>query len=133
VTDEGTELVHSRHFTRDEANTLLPQLTTLLTRLREAKDELTDTEAHEALSEAAPTNGGGEQGQQVGVAFLEVRRLLETVERAGIVLRDIDRGLVDFPALLEEREIYLCWELGEDEVAYWHDLEGGYGGREPLG
>jgi hypothetical protein len=132
VTEEGTELVHGRHFTRDEANALLPQLTPLLTRLREAKDELTDTEAHEALSEAAPTNGGGEQGQQVGVAFLEVRRLLETVERAGIVLRDIDRGLVDFPALLEDREIYLCWELGEDEVAYWHDLEGGYGGREPL-
>ena len=132
MTDEGTELVHGRHFTRDEANALLPQLTTLLTKLREAKDELTDTEAHEALSEAAPTNGGGEQGQQVGVAFLEVRRLLDTVERAGIVLRDIDRGLVDFPALLEDREIYLCWELGEDEVAYWHDLEGGYGGREQL-
>jgi hypothetical protein len=132
VTDEGIELVHGRHFTRDEANALLSQLTTLLTQLREAKDELTDTEAHEVLSEAAPTNGGGEQGQQVGVAFLEVRRLLETVERAGIVLRDIDRGLVDFPALLEDREIYLCWELGEDEVGYWHDLEGGYGGREPL-
>jgi hypothetical protein len=132
VTDEGIELVHGRHFTRDEANELLPQLTTLLTRLREAKDELTDTEAHEALSEAAPTNGGGEQGRQVGVAFLEVRRLLETVENAGIVLRDIDRGLLDFPALSEDREIYLCWELGEDEVAYWHELEGGYGGREPL-
>jgi hypothetical protein len=132
VTDEGTELVHERHFSREEANALLPQLTTLLTRLREAKDELTDAEAHEALSEAAPANGGGEQGRQVGVAFLEVRRLLETLERAGIVLRDIDRGLVDFPALLEGREVYLCWELGEDEVGYWHDLEGGYGGREAL-
>jgi hypothetical protein len=132
VTDEGIELVHERHFTQEEANELLPQLTTLLSRLREAKDELTDTEAHEALSEAAPTNGGGEQGRQVGVAFLEVRRLLETVERSGIVLRDIDRGLVDFPALIDGREIYLCWELGEDEVAYWHELEGGYGGREPL-
>jgi hypothetical protein len=132
VTDEGLELVHERHFTQEEANELLPQLTALLSRLREAKDELTDTEAHEALSEAAPTNGGGEQGRQVGVAFLEVRRLLETVERSGIVLRDIDRGLVDFPALLDGREIYLCWELGEDEVAYWHELEGGYGGREPL-
>jgi hypothetical protein len=132
VTDEGIELVHERHFTQEEANELLPQLTTLLSRLREAKDELTDTEAHEALSEAAPTNGGGEQGRQVGVAFLEVRRLLETVERSGIVLRDIDRGLVDFPALLDGREIYLCWELGEDEVAFWHELEGGYGGREPL-
>jgi hypothetical protein len=132
VTDEGIELVHGRHFTREEANALLPQLTTLLSQLRDAKDELTDTEAHEALSEAAPTNGGGEEGRQVGVAFLEVRRLLETVEQAGIVLRDIDRGLVDFPALLDGREIYLCWEAGEDEVAYWHELEGGYGGREPL-
>jgi hypothetical protein len=132
VTDEGTELVHERHFSREEANALLPQLTALLSQLQEAKDELTDTEAHEALSEAAPTNGGGEQGRQVGVAFLEVRRILETVELAGIVLRDIDRGLVDFPALMDGREVYLCWELGEDEVGYWHDLEGGYGGREPL-
>jgi hypothetical protein len=132
VTDEGTELVHKRHFTRQEANALLPQLTSLLTQLREAKDELTDTEAHEVLSEAAPTNGGGDEGRQVGVAFLEVRRLLETVEGAGLVLRDIDRGLVDFPALIDGREVYLCWELGEDEVGFWHDLEGGYGGREPL-
>jgi hypothetical protein len=132
VTDEGTELVHERHFTREEANALIPQLTTLLDQLREAKDELTDTEAHEALSEAAPSNGGGDEGRQVGVAFLEVRRLLETVEEAGIVLRDIDRGLVDFPALFEGREVYLCWEVGEDEVGYWHELEGGYGGREPL-
>ena len=54
VTDEGTELVHERHFTREEANALLPQLTALLGQLREAKDELTDTEAHEALSDAAP-------------------------------------------------------------------------------
>ena len=132
MTDEGVELVHERHFTLKEANELLPQLTPLLTRLRQAKDELTDADAHEALSEAAPTNGGGEQGRQVGIAFLEVRQLLETVERAGIVLRDIDRGLVDFPALIDDREIYLCWELGEDEVAFWHELEGGYGGREPL-
>ena len=51
MTDEGTELVHERHFTREEANALLPQLTALLTQLREARDELTDVEAHEALSE----------------------------------------------------------------------------------
>jgi len=132
VTEEGTGLVHERHFTREEANALLPQLTSMLTQLREAKEELTDTEAHEALSEAAPTNGGGDEGKQVGVAFLEVRRLLEMIEQAGIVLRDIDRGLIDFPAVLEGREVYLCWELGEDEVAFWHDLETGFGGREPL-
>jgi hypothetical protein len=132
VSEEGTGLVYERHFTRAEANALLPQLTALLGQLQDAKDELTDTEAHEALSEAAPSNGGGEDGRQVGVAFLEVRRLLETIEQSGLVLRDIDRGLVDFPAVVEGREIYLCWELGEDEVGYWHDLDAGYGGRELL-
>jgi len=132
VSEEGTGLVHERHFTREEANALLPRLTAMLSRLRDAKDELTDTEAHEALSEAAPANGGGDEGRQVGVAFLEVRRLLETIEQSGIVLRDIDRGLVDFPAVIDAREVYLCWELGEDDVAYWHDMEAGYGGREPL-
>jgi hypothetical protein len=132
VSDEGIELVHERHFSRAEANALLPQLTELLSRLRGAKDELTDTEAHEALGEAAPANGGGEEGRRVGVAFLEVRRLLETIERSGIVLRDIDRGLVDFPAMIDGREVYLCWELGEDEVGFWHDMDAGYGGREPL-
>ena len=132
MSDEGIELVHERHFSRAEANALLPQLTELLSRLRDAKDELTDAEAHEALAEAASTNGGGEEGRQVGVAFLEVRRLLETIERSGIVLRDIDRGLVDFPAVIDGREAYLCWELGEDEVGFWHDMDAGYGGREPL-
>jgi hypothetical protein len=132
VTGEETGLVHERHFTRAEANALLPRLTAMLDRLRDAKDDLTDTEAHEALSESAPGNGGGEEGKQVGVAFLEVRRLLETIEQSGIVLRDIDRGLVDFPAVLDGLEVYLCWELGEDDVGYWHDLESGYRGREPL-
>ena len=132
MSGEGTELVHERHFTRAEANALLPRLEPLLTHLRDAKDELTDEEAHEALSEAAPGNGGGEHGRQVGVAFLEVRRLLEAIAQSGIVLRDIDRGLIDFPALIDGREVYLCWELGETDVGYWHDLEGGYGGREPL-
>jgi hypothetical protein len=132
VSEEGIGPVYERHFTRAEANALLPRLSALLDQLSDSKDELTDAEAHEALSNAAPANGGGVQGRQVGVAFLEVRRLLETLEQSGIVLRDIDRGLVDFPAVIEGREVYLCWERGEDEVAYWHDLDGGYGGREPL-
>ncbi len=132
MSDEGIELVHERHFSRAQANALLPQLTNLLNQLREAKDELTDTEAHEVLAGAGPTNGGGMEGRQVGIAFLEVRRLLETIEQSGIVLRDIDRGLVDFPAVIGGREVYLCWELGEAEVGYRHDLDAGYGGREPL-
>jgi len=127
-----TELLHERHFTREEANALLPRLKPLLRQLRDAKDQLTDEEVHEVLSEAAATNGGGEPGRQVGVAFLEVRRLLEALQESGIVIRDIGRGLLDFPAVIDGSEVYLCWELGEDEVDYWHELDAGYRGRQPL-
>lgn len=132
MSDEPEQPQHRRHFTREQADALLPKLEPILLDLREAKDQLTDEQAHGLLSDAAPGNGGGEPGHQVGSAFLEVRRLLDTLEEAGIVVRDIDRGLVDFPARMDGREVYLCWELGEDSVAHWHELEAGYGGRRPL-
>jgi hypothetical protein len=128
----GGSTLHERHYTVDEANALLPSVGALLRRLRDAKDELTDSDAHELLSDAGPTNGGGDAGRQVGEAFLEVRRMLDTLTEAGIVVRDIDRGLIDFPAIRDGREVYLCWELGEDAIEHWHDLEAGYGGRRPL-
>jgi hypothetical protein len=127
-----TPLIHQRHYSREEATASLETVKPLLQRLRDAKDLLTDSEAHELLSDAAPGNGGGEAGRQVGESFLEVRKLLLALEEAGIVMRDIDRGLIDFPALLEDREIYLCWELGEDEVSHWHELDEGYRGRQDL-
>jgi hypothetical protein len=132
MTEAPSERAHARHFTREEASAAVSRLEPLLLRLREARDELTDTEVHEVLAEAAPTNGGGEEGRQVGEAFLEVRRLVAGVAEAGIVLRDIDRGLVDFPAIIDGDEVYLCWQLGEDEVEHWHELDAGYGGRRPL-
>jgi hypothetical protein len=132
VSEPEAERLYQRHFTAGEANAILPTLEPLLERLRAAKSELTDEELHEALGEAAPANGGGEPGRKVGVAFLEVRRLLLALADAGVVVKDIDRGLVDFPALRDGREVFLCWQLGEDEVAHWHELETGYGGRRPL-
>ena len=125
-------MIHDRHFSREEAEALLPTVEPMLRELRAARDRLTDAEAHQLLADAAPANGGGAPGREVGEGFLEVRRLLSAVQELGIVIRDIDRGLIDFPALTDGREVYLCWELGEDEVSHWHDLEGGYGGREPL-
>jgi hypothetical protein len=120
------------YFTRDEANAALPALRRALQRLRDAKDLLTDAEAHEVLSEAAPTNGGGEPGAQVGEAFLQVRRLLASLQGQGIVIRDIDRGLIDFPTVIDGEDAYLCWELGEESVDYWHGPEEGFTGRRPL-
>jgi hypothetical protein len=68
----------------------------------------------------------------VSEGFVELREaILELLER-GIVLRDLDRGLVDFPSLRDGREIFLCWQEGEDEVAFWHEVDAGFAGRRPL-
>ena len=125
-------MIHDRHFTVEEANRLIELVRPMLEQLRAAKDELLDDEAREALSEASPTNGGGDPGRQVGEAFLEVRRILVELTEAGIVVRDVDRGLIDFPSVRDGQEVYLCWQLGEEHVAWWHDLESGFSGREPI-
>lgn len=124
--------VHTVHYTLEEANDLLPRLSDLLLKLRDARDRLTDEETREALAEASPGNGGGPPGRQVGEAFLEMRELVGQLQSGDLVLRDIDRGLVDFPSIREGREVYLCWQLGEDTISHWHDLESGFGGRQPL-
>lgn len=103
-----------------------------IARLRSARAGLSDDDAREALAEAGPQNGGGSPGRLVSEAFVELRAALRQLQEAEVVLRDLDRGLVDFPSVREGREVYLCWLEGEPEIGYWHDLEAGFDGREPL-
>ena len=123
---------HERHYSVEQANAALEWVVERLERLRAARSQLSDRDAREALSEPAPANGGGAPGRVVSEAFLELREALGELQGMEVVLRDLDRGLVDFPALRDGREVYLCWEEGEDEIGFWHDLETGYGGRSPL-
>jgi hypothetical protein len=123
---------HSRHYTLEEANAALDWVGETIAALRSAREGLSDEEAREALAEAGPQNGGGDPGRVVSEAFLQLRDSLVRLQEAEIVLRDLDRGLVDFPAIRDDREVYLCWLEGEDEISYWHDLEAGFAGREPL-
>jgi hypothetical protein len=123
---------HERHYTIDEARAELPWVSEQLAAMREAHERLTDEEAREALAGAAETNGGGRYGKQVGEAFLGLRRRLAELADREIVLRDLERGLIDFPALREDREVYLCWTSDEQDIAFWHDLDSGYAGRRPV-
>ena len=123
---------HNRHYTLEEANAALGWVGEAIATLRGAREGLSDEEAREALAEAGPQNGGGDPGRVVSEAFLQLREALVRLQEAEVVLRDLDRGLVDFPSLREDREVYLCWLEGEDEIGYWHDLEAGFAGREPL-
>jgi hypothetical protein len=123
---------HERHYSLEQANAALEWVVERLERLRSAQIRLTDEEAREALSEAAPENGGGEPGRVVSEAFLDLRSALLELQAMDVVLRDLDRGLVDFPSVRDDREVYLCWEEGEDGIAFWHDLDAGHAGRRPV-
>jgi hypothetical protein len=123
---------HARHYSVEQANAALGFVSERLERLRSARLQLDDEEARAALGEAAPENGGGSPGRVVSEAFVALQRALGELQAMEIVLRDLERGLVDFPALRDGHEVYLCWEEGEDEIGFWHDPDSGYGGRRPL-
>ena len=125
-------MIHERHYTLEEASELLPRVVELIERMRSARDRLGDREAREALSEAGPTNGGGDPGRTVSEAFVELRDSVAELRDMDVVLRDLDRGLLDFPSLRDGREVYLCWQEGEDAIEYWHEPEAGFAGRRPL-
>ena len=123
---------HGRHFTLEEARAQLPWVAERLAAMRAARERLTDTEARAALLEAAETNGGGKPGKQVGEAFVELQGGVAAFAQREIVLRDLDRGLIDFPAPRDGEEVYLCWVDGEPDIEFWHELDAGYPGRQEL-
>jgi hypothetical protein len=125
-------VIHERHYTLHEASELLPRVVELIARLRTARDRLGDPEAREALTEAGPTNGGGEPGRTVSEAFVQLRDAVAELQELEVVLRDLDRGLLDFPSLRDGREVYLCWQDGEDAIRFWHEPEAGFAGRRPI-
>lgn len=119
-----------RTFTLDEANGRLDGLRATLERIREARHALLS--AGERVRGAAVGDGGGIDGAAYWEATRTLRREVEALSEEGIILRDAERGLVDFPAEREGREIYLCWRLGEDSVGHWHEVDAGFPGRRPL-
>jgi hypothetical protein len=123
---------HSRHYSLEEASALLPWVEERLERLRAARAQLGDAEARAALAAAGGGNGGGKPGRVVSEGFLELRETMLQLREREIVLRDLDRGLIDFPSFRGEREVYLCWQEGEAEIGWWHDPEAGFAGRRPL-
>jgi hypothetical protein len=123
---------HDRHYTLEEASALLPRVAEVLEAMRTARDKLGDAEARAALAAAGPANGGGSPGRTVSEGFLALRDGLAELQQREIVLRDLDRGLVDFPAVIDGEEADPCWEEGETEIGFWHEPDAGFGGRRPL-
>jgi hypothetical protein len=131
--------VAERIFTREQANALLPKIRPLVEQLVERRADLLAVRARRAEVEAhIAGNGGLRPEQQAALARAAhaaeegLRQAVAALTSLGVVVKDVDAGLVDFPALRDGDRVFLCWQLGEDEVGYWHGLDEGFAGRKPL-
>ena len=129
-----------RVFTVDEANALLDTVRPLAERMVAHRRALARAmERQERLEGSVRGNGGGISPEEPGSAAEAVAkeaagiaRCLERIQELGVVVKDLDAGLVDFPALRGDEKVFLCWRVGEDEIRYWHGREEGFAGRKEL-
>jgi hypothetical protein len=130
----------SRIFTPQEANAALPELRPLVEAMVGAKRVLDEAqERRDVVGRRIAGNGGGIPPAELATVEHDVNEAatalaaaIGEVQALGVLVKDLDSGLVDFPAKRDGEDILLCWQLGEDEVAFWHGLEDGYAGRRPL-
>ena len=122
----------TRHYTREEASALLPEIRAWLARLRQLQPLLEKQQRGLQPLLARGHDLGGARVTDFLRTLVDAQKVLVEFARRQIQLKDLDRGLVDFPAIVGGREVFLCWEEGEPAVEYWHDLDAGYAGRSPL-
>jgi hypothetical protein len=138
VTSHRVALV--RHFTPEEANAALGEVRPIVEQMVELRhSHVAALERQEELEGHIRGNGGGIPPAELADTAAEVERLERELARAvdelaelGVQVKDLDEGLIDFPALRRGETVLLCWKLGEDDVAFWHTVEEGFAGRRPL-
>src|SRR5579859_201753 len=118
------------HYTRDEARALLPSVRKWLKRLVELRDEISKQEARLSKLAAPGKDLGGPVVNSWVNALVNLKDVLLEFHQREIQIKDLDRGLIDFPAILDDKEVFLCWEQDEEDIEFWHDLDAGYAGRE---
>ena len=124
---------HRLHYTLEEARDLRAWVAARVHAGQGALEVLLRPAARAALAELDLATGGAWPGRDVARATLELQRAVGELQAADIVVRDIASGLVDFPAVVDGEEIYLCWLVDEPEIGWWHELDAGFAGRRRLG
>ena len=121
------------YFTLQEANETLDLIRPLMDEVQEIRRKILDQqpEAWPAIEKAAG-NGGNRALSNMVQDFEKLEALIHRIQETDVLIKDINLGLLDFPALKDGREVYLCWQYGEGEIAFWHEIEAGYAGRQPI-
>ena len=122
-----------RIFTRSEVNEMLPSLRPLLSELRVAWLRIQELNPEiQKLKEKALMDAYSPHGVEYVESVSKAAALMEQIHEMGVLVKDVEKGLCDFPYRKEGRIVYLCWQMGEESVQHWHDIETGFSGREPL-
>jgi hypothetical protein len=132
--------VSQRYFTAEEANEALEDVRPLTEELVGHRRALVELQELQSSLTARITGNGGnvdprelqELQERLDEEVAGIARCVARIHEAGALVKDLDEGLVDFPAQREGADVLLCWRLGEDEVGYWHGLDEGFSGRKPL-
>jgi hypothetical protein len=131
----------SKTFTLSEAQTLLPVVEALLRRAQAAGARAGELEREmQELSQRIFMSGGmhvnvaqaARRRTEREKALQEARDTLAEMDEIGVQVKDLEKGLLDFPSVMEGHDVLLCWKLGEKEIGYWHTPEDGFAGRKPL-
>ena len=122
----------TKHYTREEAEALLPQVRIWLKRLNELRQDLEKFDKRMGSMMSGGHDIGGDQVNRWIRTLADMQAALAEFQRREIQLKDLERGLIDFPAIIGGREVFLCWEQDEEVIEFWHDLDTGYAGREHL-
>jgi hypothetical protein len=121
-----------RHYTREEARMLLPQIRKWLQRLNHLRDEQERSDKRLASLMNPGNDIGGDLVNTSIRTLAEMQQILSEFEERQILIKDLERGLIDFPAVIGGKEVFLCWEQDEEDIEHWHDLDAGFAGRERL-
>lgn len=120
-------------FTLEEANALLPQVKELLEDMLEVRGKIVAGGASlESVLKHAAGNGGSKAAGEHVLLLQRFNADVSTLQELGCELKDLDQGLVDFPSYRDGQLVYLCWKRGEERIEFWHRLESGFSGRQPL-
>ena len=124
---------HERLFTISEANHLIPQLNARIASVRQAKAVLARTKDDIRRASARAEYGGGSTAGPLYISSLhQISSNLQAIQEMGVLVKDVDLGLCDFPHLRDGRVVFLCWKFGESEIKWWHETTTGYKDRCPL-
>jgi hypothetical protein len=122
-----------KHYTLDEARALLPQVRGWLGQMQATRERLKIVEDRisHLLASGSDAAGGSSVNEQIKL-LADLQNVALEFSRREIQIKDVSRGLLDFPAIIGGREVFLCWEQDEEDIEHWHELDAGFAGRERL-